>query len=160
MDIRYRKEVDAINNGIASFNLFLNLNHLVPAFRFDTMLNEQHCIKVVHGDWHAFSFPNSPKRGVYFIFGHEKTVQEKNGLYIGKASFGSSIGDRLYYRLHPYRSQTHFVMTGYDQETYVLDFMASIDLDSPGLSFMAPALEEFLISNLKSKLNLINGTGN
>jgi hypothetical protein len=39
--------------------------------------------------------------------------------------------------------------------------MASIDLDSLGLAFFAPALEEFMISELgKLSINLINGTGN
>lgn len=45
-------------------------------------------------------------------------------------------------------------------EVYVLDCIASIDLDTSGLAFLASALEEFLIVNLRSKLNLMNGTGN
>ena len=49
---------------------------------------------------------------------------------------------------------------GYGSEVHVLDCIASIDLDTPGLVFLASALEEFLIVNLRSKLTLMNGTGN
>jgi hypothetical protein len=124
------------------------------------MINDQKCVKIVHGDWNAFGFPNSGRRGVYFVFGHEKNMSDKNGIYIGKASFSSSIGGRLYPKLHPYRSLSHFEMKGYFEETYILDYIASIDLDSVGIPFMAPALEEHLITALQNELNLLNGTGN
>jgi hypothetical protein len=51
-------------------------------------------------------------------------------------------------------------MNGYHGEMYVLDYIASINLDGCGLAFMASALEEYLISDLRRKTNLINGTGN
>jgi hypothetical protein len=160
MNARYLNEVQEINKVIKSFNEYLGPTHRLPEFNFDTMLAQKHCIEVVHGDWNAFGFPNSEKRGVYFIFAHEQTAQQKNGLYIGKASFGSAIGRRLYAHLHPSRSQTAFTMKGYHNEVYVLDYMASIDLDSCSLPFMSSSFEEFAISKLSTVLNLINGTGN
>ncbi len=161
MNTRFKPEVDAINASIAVFNQFLHPSHIVPTFQFDTMLGDKHCIEVVHGNWNAFGFPSSERRGVYFIFGHEKTTPAKNGLYIGKASFGSSIGRRLYSHFHPYRSQSHFLMNGYHDERYVLDYMAAINLDACGLPFMASALEEYLIADVgRRSINLINGTGN
>jgi hypothetical protein len=160
MNTRYINELDAINSTIVSFNQCLNSSHLLPTFNSDTMMKDKNCVEIVHGDWDAFGFPNSAKRGVYFLLGYEKKALEKNGLYIGKASFGSAIGKRLYSHLHPHRSQSHFVMNGYRNETYVLDYMMSINLDACGLHFMAASLEEYLISDLKNKVNLINGTGN
>ncbi len=156
----YKPAIGIINSSIASFNTFLSAPYAVPILKFDTMIQEKRWVEVIHGNWDAFPFPTSEKRGVYFIFGHEKSMSDKTGLYIGKASLGSSIGRRLYSHLNPYRSETHFIREGYNNEVYVLDYMASIDLDTRGLPFMAPALEEYLISELGNKINLINGTGN
>jgi hypothetical protein len=160
MHPRYHDSVKVINQAISSFNQHLHVKAQIPAFDLETMIVQKHCVQVIHGNWNAFGFPNSPKRGVYFIFGHEQSKPEKNGIYIGKASFNSAIGARLYAHLHPSRSQPYFTMNGYNNEVYIVDYMASIDLDACSLAFMAPALEEFLISNLNSSLHLINGTGN
>ncbi len=159
MNPRFLEDLREINEGIEAFNRFLNSSCQIPTFDSETMTQDLHCSEIIHGDWNAFRFPNSEKRGVYFLFGHERTTLEKNGLYIGKSSFGSAMGHRLYTHLHPHRAQSHFTM-GYGSEVYILDFIASVDLDTPGLVFLAPALEEFLIVNLRSKLNLMNGTGN
>ncbi len=51
-------------------------------------------------------------------------------------------------------------MNGYYNEQYILDYMVTIDLDCLNVGFLASALEEFLITQLKSNLKLINGTGN
>lgn len=94
------------------------------------------------------------------MFGREKTVLTKNGLYIGKASL-SSIGIRLYSHLHPHRSQSQFLMNGYDNEQYIVDCVAAIDLDTCGIPFMASSLEEYLIRDVgEQSINLVNGTGN
>jgi hypothetical protein len=159
MNPRHLENLRELNAGIESFNQYLSPSCQIPTFDPETMTRDLHCSEIVHGDWNAFKFPNSEKRGVYFLFGHERTMEEKNGLYIGKSSFDSAMGHRLYTHLHPHRSETHFTM-GYGSEVYVLDCIASIDLDTPGLEFLASALEEFLIVNLRSKLNLMNGTGN
>ncbi|HEX3628357.1 MAG TPA: hypothetical protein VH280_23355 [Verrucomicrobiae bacterium] len=51
-------------------------------------------------------------------------------------------------------------MNGFNNERYVLNFIAAINLDACGLPFMASALEEYLIGDLQHKINLLNGTGN
>lgn len=155
---RFLPQINAINQKIVAFNQYLNPTNKVPVFNFDQMIEEKNCVQVVHGKWVGWNFPNSEKRGVYFIFGHEKT-NEKNGLYIGKSSFSSAIGYRLGYWLRPYKNSDYFEMN-YGNERYILDFIASIDLDSLNLAFLAPSLEEYLISELKNSIKLINGTGN
>lgn len=160
MNARFLFEINTINQSIIEFNQYLNPIYKVPIFNFDRMIEEKHCIEILHGNWDAFGFPNSNKRGVYFVFGHEKINNTKNGMYIGKASFSSAIGYRLDSRLRPGKNSDCFEMNGYHNEKYILDYMASIDLDSLNLAFLASALEEYLITELKSSLNLINGTGN
>ena len=156
----YKPAIEIINSSITSFNTFLSAPYAVAILKFDTMIQEKRWVEITHGNWDAFGFPTSEKRGVYFIFGHEKNMPEKNGLYIGKASFGSSIGKRLWRRLNRCRSESHFTMDGDNNERYILDYMASVDLDACGLLFMASALEEYLISELRNKINLINRIGN
>lgn len=51
-------------------------------------------------------------------------------------------------------------MDGYHSETYILEWIISIDMDFNETPFLASALEEYLITNLKKRINLINGTGN
>ena len=51
-------------------------------------------------------------------------------------------------------------MRGYNNENYILDYIATINLDAISIGFMAWALEEYLITELKNSINLINGTGN
>ncbi len=156
----YKPAIEIINSSITSFNKFLSAPYAVPVLKFDTMIQEKRWVEVIHGNWDAFPFPTSEKRGVYFIFGHDETTPEKNGIYIGKASFGSSIGKRLWWRLNRCRRESHFTMGGNNKGRYILDYMASVDLDACGLPFMASALEEYLISELRNKIKLINGIGN
>lgn len=160
MSTRFLPEIEAINQTIGSFNGYLSPTYRVPTFLFDRMIEHKHCVEILHGNWDGFPFPDGGQRGVYFIFGHEKTDEAKNGLYVGKASFGSAIGKRLYSRLKPCKDKDRFEMNRYRNETYVLDYMASIDLDSLKIGFLAAALEEYLISELKKAVNLLNGTGN
>jgi hypothetical protein len=157
---RFLPEINAINQAILAFNKYLSPTYQLPEFDLDRMIEDKNCIEIKHRNWDAFGFPNSRKRGVYFVFGHEKTNETKNGLYIGKASFGSAIGKRLYAHLIHYKDSEFFEMNGYHNEKYILDYMASVELDSRNIVFLATALEEYLISELRNSLNLLNGTGN
>ena len=107
---RYQHEISAINSAIASFNSYMAAEFRVPEFDADAAVLQKHMVEILHGRWDDFPFPNNGTRGVYFIFGHEKVLTEKNGLYIGKASFGSTTSNRLYAWLHPHRSKEQFIM--------------------------------------------------
>lgn len=154
----YKLEVDAINQSIAAFNKHLAESCLIPEIDTSTGIEEKNIVEILHGRW-DFPFPNSDSRGVYFVFGRHREKQTRNGVYIRKASFGSAIGRRLYSWLHPHRLNEHYIMN-YGPDTYILDYTASIDLDKLAMPFMASALEEYLISTLSGRLNLLNGTGN
>jgi hypothetical protein len=155
----FKSEVEAINQSIAAFNQHLAGSYQIPGIDTTTGMEEKDIVEILHGRWDDFQFPNSDSRGVYFVFGRHREQQTTNGVYIGKASFRSAIGRRLYSWLHPHRSSEHFIMN-YGQDTYILDYIASINMDRLAMPFMASALEEYLISSLSGRLNLLNGTGN
>ena len=157
---KYTQEIEEINKAIKLFNSTLIAKYHIPLFSIVSDLASSTIVKIVHQDWDAFPFPNNGTSGVYFIFGHEKTQTEHNGLYIGKASFGAKTSDRLYAHMHPNRNNEYFTMNGHGSQVFIADYIASIDLDKTEIPFMASALEEFLISALKRKLHLINSIGN
>ena len=156
---KYTTEFESINNTISQFNKYLSPSNQIRLFDVVTDIENKNIIEVVHGDWNAFPWPNNATRGVYFVLGYERNHFEKNGMYIGKASFGSSTSARLYSHLHPTRSSDKFTMNGFNNEEYIVEYIASIDLEKQDIAFLSPALEEYLIMNLSNKLNLINRIG-
>jgi hypothetical protein len=107
---------DLINNAIEQFNACLATSNRIPTFSFHENETTSSIVKVVHGDWNAFPFPNNGTRGVYFILGRERANPNKIGLYIGKASFGSTTSNRLYKHLYPSRVSEFFTIAGYNNE--------------------------------------------
>lgn len=160
MNARYLPYIAAINEKIICFNKIFRESHQIPIIDTDRMIDDGVCIQVIHGDWDAFPFPKAESRGVYFIFGYEKCDESNLGVYIGKASFGSTIGRRLTSHFSKYRHLPFFEMNGYNGSPFVLESMISIDLEEQELAFMAPSLEEYLITGLRSQIHLMNGTGN
>lgn len=156
---RFESELDAINSAITDFNEYLSPKYHIPLFDHASMFGRRMVVEIMHGNWHAFPYPNNGAAGVYFIFGHEKVLADKNGLYIGKASLRSTTSNRLYKHLSPGRSKEQFLMPCRG-ESYVLDYIASIDLSRLAMTVMAPALEEHLIIRLAPYFNLLNGIGN
>ena len=160
MNARFLDSVNAINKKIADFNQHMNLKYQIPALDPDRMEAEKNGVRIPHGSWYDWQFPNAEKRGVYFIFGWKKSNPSENGLYIGKASFSNSMGARLANWLRPCKESEQFEMNGKNGEKYVLDYISTLDLDRINIGFMASALEEYLITKLNNELILLNGTGN
>ncbi|TAE06793.1 MAG: hypothetical protein EAZ95_18905 [Bacteroidetes bacterium] len=151
--MRFTEEFNEINNLINKFNHFLSDNCQIPLFDLETGFTTKNIVKIVHGMWGGeWSFPNNQTSGAYFLFG---VKENQKGLYVGKASMSSWTSDRIYHHLNPYRKKEQYLIDG-----YVIEYIASIDLSNLGIPFISPALEEFLILNLKDKLNLINKMGN
>jgi hypothetical protein len=156
---RFLPEIKAINEKLFAFNQFLAPASRVPLLDAERMIEEKSCVQILHGKWNDFSWPNPDKRGVYFILGHEMR-EDKNGIYIGKASFNSVMGSRLDCHLRPHKNSDQFIMDGYRNERYILDYIVTINLDRLDIGFFASALEEYLITRLNANLNLLNGIGN
>jgi hypothetical protein len=91
----------------------------------------------VESGWND-QYPNADRKGVYLIFGKTGRL-----LYVGKASMGASIGGRLgtYFAG---KKECRLISTDWtERPTYV----ATIAVPE-GMSFEAPALEEYLIKCL------------
>lgn len=86
---------------------------------------------------------NADKPGLYFLFDENLTLQ-----YIGKASFGSNIGVRIGER---FSSKDCRCM---NPKFETVKFLATIALPRDR-AFEASSIEEFLIVQIKSPLNLI-----
>jgi hypothetical protein len=157
---KFQTEIAKINEAIESFNCFLHPERQVRCFQLPARSDDDSIVEVIHGSWDAFPFPKNGTGGVYFIFGHEQSNSERNGVYIGKASFGSTTSNRLYNHLCKSRGKDLFTFPGRLGKAYIIDYIAAIDLDEIKLAVMASALEEHLITSLRSSLNLLNGTGN
>jgi hypothetical protein len=94
-------------------------------------------------------YPNADRKGVYLIFGRTGLL-----LYIGRASMGTTIGGRLgtYFAG---KTECRLLSTDWtERPTYV----ATIAVP-PGLSFEAPALEEYLIRCLNPCDNNLGAPG-
>ncbi len=111
-----------------------------------------------NSEWSEIKFP--PLSGVYAIFGKEQ-VNEKIGVYIGKASNDSTIGLRLYHHLNqPGKSLKSYYMKDKSGNDFKMEKIFAILLDDETW-FFASSLEEFLIFNLKEKgIHLLNCIGN
>lgn len=157
--MEFELEISLINDSILAFNDHLRPEYHIPEIDLKIGFQTKAIVQVVHGDWNAFQFPNNGTRGVYFMFGKEMDDPQKKGIYIGKSSFNSSTSARMYQHLTSNRDKPQFMMNCGD-ESYIIDYLASVNLDEKSISFFASALEEFLILNLKEKMNLLNGTGN
>lgn len=92
----------------------------------------------VESQWNE-PYPNADRKGVYLIFGRSGLL-----LYVGKASLGSSIGGRLS-TYFAGKKECRLLFTDWtERPTYI----ATIAVPQ-GMSFEAPALEEYLIKALK-----------
>jgi len=94
-------------------------------------------------------YPNADREGVYLIFGRTGML-----LYVGKASMGASMGGRLgtYFAG---KNECRLLSTDWtERPTYV----ATIAVPE-GMSFEAPALEEYLIRRLSPCDNKLTTSG-
>jgi len=88
------------------------------------------------------SWPGNEHAGIYVIMDERKDL-----LYIGKASFGSTIGRRLNQRFNAKWMPV-------TQESEGCRFLTTIPLPR-GHEFEAPAIEEFFLKRLTTKNNKI-----
>lgn len=150
---RYKDLFDAINEVIREFNEYLVEKCKIPELPNTlTPLNREGYIR----------FANDPKRGVYFIFGHRQENENDLGVYIGKASVNSTMGNRIRDHRRKYKTphSDKLICNDGRANPYILLEFATLELESPKPTHMIASLEEFLISKLTGRIRLINGTGN
>jgi hypothetical protein len=127
----------------ALINAINNLNRDFPRPKIDRLeLSEPFYLT---SDYKGKSFPGAEFLGVYFLFDKNDHLQ-----YIGKASCNGGLGRRL---------GSHFgwddeKTMGIAKEKYFQDICVIRTIALPHVNgFEAPAIEEYLISNLNPPLN-------
>lgn len=160
MKADYNKMIDIINQNISDFNKYLNPDYYIPLVDIEKIIDDSFFTCLTDKTWQELRFPNAEKKGVYFIFGYNSQNPTETSLYIGKASFTSTIGRRLASHLGKDRNSENYTMYDLAGNIHNLEYILSLDLESKGLDIFASSLEEFLIKSSKRDIHLLNGTGN
>ena len=158
MNEKYLEMIKIINKSITSFS-----KNLSPSIKIDKLGknfdNKKKYTNIVNTPWEEQFWPNSNEAGVYFLFGRNKENNEF-GVYIGKASLSSKIGNEVYTHLYPHSKSDHYYRNDKDEQQFILEVVSSIDLEKINKIFLAPSMEEFLITDLRDKIHLLNKKGN
>jgi hypothetical protein len=160
LDQKYSRCINIINEDLIKFNSYLNDKYHIPLLDADQDCTADGFVKIIHGEWDSWRFPNPEKRGVYFIFACNIKNVEDIALYIGKASFSSAIGARLYQHFSNKRNEKEYTMQVNDELVFKCEYIYSINLDAFGTYFFAPSLEEYMINEVGGKIQLLNTIGN
>ena len=147
-----------INKKVNSFNSYLNPAYKVPILETD-FNNTSFYTDLVNIKWKDQHWPNAEDAGVYFIFG-KNCITVEPGVYIGKASFDSAIGYRVWTWLAKDKEEGNYTMNDKDGKMYKLEYITTISTTTLKAPFLAPSLEEYLRTNLKNEILLLNSTGN
>ena len=157
---KYIDIVRKINQSIVRFNGYLAETGRIEPLKETEMTNNKYFTNLTVTPWVDQRWPNSEKSGVYFLFGYKRENPNVLGVYVGKASLSSAIGYRLSAHLSHYSDKEHFIMTDSQGSDFVLELISSVTFEDLNMVFMTPALEEFLIEELKTDIHLLNSTGN
>lgn len=157
----YLPIIKRINKSIENFNTYLSDIAKISKLSENDLENKNSFTNLTLTDWYNTRFPNDAgQNGVYFLFGYNKINENELGFYIGKASLQSKMGNRLWTHLNRYKDSEQYLMKNIEGEEFVLEFIAAISTEKNKIGFIAPALEEFLILNLKNDHSLLNASGN
>ena len=157
---KYIELIKNVNHAITKFNTFLAENGQIEPLKETELANKKYFTNLVTTSWDDQLWINSDKSGVYFLMGYNMANPNELGLYIGKASLTSAIGYRIHKHLFDYRNEEHYFKSDGNESEFVLELMSSVTFEDLDMIFMTPALEEFLIGELKDSIHLINKTGN
>ena len=155
----YQNMIDIINQSLFNFNNYLSKDNLIPMISKDLLHDNSYFTDLNKCSWLDLRFPSGERKGIYFIFGYNDSIN-KESLYIGKASFKSTIGKRMYSHLNKDKNSKFYTMHDLQGNNHNLNFVLSLDLESNGLYLFASSIEEYLITMVKDKIYLLNGTGN
>ncbi|MBM3435839.1 MAG: hypothetical protein FJY07_06450 [Bacteroidetes bacterium] len=144
--------INLLESAIEQFSKFLSSdlsNWLLIAY------NNREIFDLSKEEWKSMKFPGTS--GVYLIFGNSDKLD--NAIYIGKASYTSTIGYRLDYHLNnPARNLKKYPMLDKQGRLIMMDKVITISMVD--YWFFAPALEEFLINYMHdNNVPLINIIG-
>lgn len=158
---KYLPLIQGINSYLAEFNSCLKPEFALEPLDVTKIENENYFLNIVDKEWDDIEFPrNRDAAGVYFYFAESQNNPLDIALYIGKASWSSNIGLRLWNHFNG-RFKNGNMIEYYKEEPYKIELITSIPIEQYDRSFLAPALEEFLISKMQmDQYKLFNKTGN
>ena len=151
----YLSLATAINTRVDTFNAYLESAHHLEHICLEQPTTA-HWIE--DSSWGSI-WPSKDSYGVYFLVGHRVDCPAEQGMYIGKASYGRRIGNRLYaHLLHGAKSKRYFKKAP-DGTQFQIQMLFAIPMPN-GMRAFGSALEEHLIHELKGELYLLNRVGN
>ncbi|MBK7764115.1 MAG: hypothetical protein IPI46_12355 [Bacteroidetes bacterium] len=131
---------------------------------FENLLNNPYYyLELKNIPFKGFQIPRACEYGgVYFYFGFNKNDISELHIYVGKASQNSTMGKRLYSHFYQRFSQTNFEGHNYYFNNDILiEGMLLLPIENNEHKFLAPSMEEFIITDMKEKnYLLINKVGN
>ncbi|MEP6671420.1 MAG: GIY-YIG nuclease family protein [Chthoniobacter sp.] len=156
---KYENILSQINVDIDKFNNFLVEEFKIPHLQAS---NPEGVSVIANIPWDSHdwgrTFGGYP--GVYLLCGYQETDPSRLGVYIGKASMGKNIGNRIWSHLQHHRSTAIYKANDSLGETFIIEAVAAIALYDPRMRALAPALEEFIICDVRDRVYLLNGVGN
>jgi hypothetical protein len=160
MNREHINTINHINELVKKFNLILQEEYKIKTLSTD-FKNEDQYLDFKNRNHFEYMYPKQvDKSGVYFILGFNSAEISKTCLYIGKASMNNSIGNRLDYYLKNSTTNSHNNILYHNKGNQFIEFLTVLPIDKEN-SFIAPALEEYLIKNWKeATCDLLNTIGN
>ena len=150
--INFSHICNAINDRLVKFNSILSEQNQIPE------LQESVFFQLEGKCWigeNQINLGELDYPGVYFIIG--ETSDEKPVIYIGKASFSSSIGRRFNNHLYKtYNDNTKY----FEWNSVPCKLLRAYTINLSDMKFISSALEEFMINEIKQDFTLVNGVGN
>jgi hypothetical protein len=153
---KYDEIFRELNSEIGEFNSLLAEDVKIP---FLDSSNPESCSVIANIPWDSQVWPCKDFPGVYILCGCQESEPGRLGAYIGKASL-SNIGNRLWSHLNPHRSTDIYKLNDASGVPFVIEAIVAIGLQDPRMRVLASALEEALITGVKYRIHLLNGTGN
>ena len=153
---RYRALAEAVNRHIDIFNLFLASDRQLGHVDFE---KSETSAWIEDSSWGGVTWPSKDSYGVYFLVGHHRDDSARLGLYIGKASL-KRIGFRVWSHLKPGKGTGRYTKTAPEGSQYCIQMLFAVPMPSDDMRSFASALEEYLITALRSDIYLLNRVGN
>jgi len=157
---KYLPIIQKINEHLAEFNSFLREQFAIPLLDESKLTDETYFLNPTGKGWNDCKFPRDPASGgVYFYMGISEPEEKEVYVYIGKASLTSTIGKRLYAHFRgPWKTEKTLINYG-EAVSLRIELIGSIPIEKE-MTFLAPALEEYLIAKLREDCLLLNAQGN
>ncbi|MBK9452134.1 MAG: hypothetical protein IPN95_22480 [Bacteroidetes bacterium] len=158
---KYTIVVEKINEFISEFNNLLKEEYQIEALDLQQLENDAYFLNLNGKTWDTAYYPRCGGPGVYFYFASSVDDPSKLALYVGKASNNSNLGRRIDTHFNWRIKQGNLDQEGKDGVAYRIEMITSLPIEKNDTGFLAPALEEFLISKFSrhGEFTLFNSQG-